>query len=123
EKNKHKAVARIEYHKSDPHPAGEAIIHRLISAEYHKSRDHPLVTASILMPPPTFNDLITIFRTIIGNATIKYSIDLDFYGVRNPDVPPSSDPDIPPSVNEFVNLHWPEQRPYLSEEVTVTVWA
>jgi hypothetical protein len=58
DKNEGKAAAAIRYHNKD--------------AQYP-----PLVGASILMPQAAFNDLLALFRRIIGDANISYVIALE----------------------------------------------
>jgi len=100
ENNEGKAVASIEF-------------------QWGPGPKSTLVKVSIVMPPAILNDLITRFRTTNGNAATKYSIDLEFLGLRDPDVPPS---ELPPSISEFVKHERLGRRPYLSRKVTVTIY-
>jgi hypothetical protein len=100
DKNKGKAAACIRY--------------------YTRNAQVPaLVGASILMPQPAFNDLITLFRTINGNANLKYVIDLEFFGFKPHDVQASET--RLRSVSEFVNPDVLVARPYFSDEVRISV--
>jgi hypothetical protein len=102
DKNEGKAAATIRYYNK------------------YDAKNPALVGASILMPQPAFNDLLALFRTFIGNATLTYVITLEFIGFRPADAETS---DVLPSISEFVNPDLLDARPYFSDKVTVNVRA
>jgi hypothetical protein len=91
----HSAIAKIQYFNADNDFKTAA------------------VTSSIRMTRPAFDEVISLFKTIIGNASVTYVIALGFLGLVHPGV---QDEKIP-NVDEFVNAG----RPYLSSEVSISV--
>ena len=54
---------------------------------YHPQSEHgqALVGASILMPPPAFNEALSLLRAVMGNPQMTYIITLEFSGLSVPE--------------------------------------
>ena len=86
---------------------------------YHPQSEHgqALVGASILMPPPAFNEALSLLRAVMGNPQMTYIITLEFSGLSVPEAVPNPIP----KVSEFVEPDILSRRAYMSNEVSVTV--